>query len=92
MYHSFLIHLPADGQLGWDDLREQHWNMYITICEIDHQSKFDAWNRILKASALEHSEGWDGEGGGRGFQDGGHMYTHGWFMPVYGENHRNIVK
>ena len=20
----------------WDDLREQHWNMYITICEIDH--------------------------------------------------------
>ena len=22
-------------------------------------------------------EGWDGEGGGRGFQDGEHMYTHG---------------
>ena len=22
-------------------------------------------------------EGWDGEGGGRGVQDGGHMYTHG---------------
>jgi len=22
-------------------------------------------------------EGWDGEGGGRGLQDGGHMYTHG---------------
>ena len=21
--------------------------------------------------------GWDGEGGGRGFQDGEHMYTHG---------------
>ena len=21
--------------------------------------------------------GWDGEGGGRGVQDGGHMYTHG---------------
>ena len=20
---------------GWDDLRGQHWNMYITICEID---------------------------------------------------------
>ena len=27
---------------GWDDLREQHRNMYITICEIDDQSKFDA--------------------------------------------------
>ena len=22
-------------------------------------------------------EGWDGEGGGRGVQDGEHMYTHG---------------
>ena len=22
-------------------------------------------------------EGWDGEGGGRGVQDGGHMYAHG---------------
>ena len=22
-------------------------------------------------------EGWDGEGGGKGVQDGGHMYTHG---------------
>ena len=22
-------------------------------------------------------EGWDEEGGGRGFQDGGHMYTRG---------------
>ena len=30
-------------------------------------------------------EGWDGEGGGRGVQDGGHMYTHGWFMSMYAE-------
>ena len=29
-------------------------------------------------------EGWDGEGGGRGVQDGEHMYTHGGFMSVYG--------
>ena len=25
-------------------------------------------------------EGWDGKGGEREVQDGGHMYTHGWFM------------
>jgi len=25
----------------------------------------------------EDREGWDGEGGGRGVQDGEHMYTHG---------------
>ena len=37
---------------GWDDWREQHWNMYITICETDDQSKFDAWNGALKAGAL----------------------------------------
>ena len=38
-------------------------------------------------------EGLDGEGGGRGgVQDGGHMYTHGGFMLMYGENHYNIVK
>ena len=28
----------------------------------------------------DDSEGWDGEGGGSGVQDGEHMYTHGWFM------------
>ena len=37
-------------------------------------------------------EGWDGERGGRGVQDGEHMYTHGWFMSMYGKNHYNIVK
>ena len=37
-------------------------------------------------------EGWDGEGGGRGIQDGEHMYTHGWFMSMYGKNYYNIVK
>ena len=28
----------------------------------------------------DNPEGWGGEGGGRGVQDGEHMYTHGWFM------------
>ena len=37
-------------------------------------------------------EGWDGEGDGRGVQDGEHMYTCGWFMSMYGKNHYNIVK
>ena len=37
-------------------------------------------------------EGWDGEGSGRGVQDGEHVYTHGCFMSMYGENHHNIVK
>ena len=36
-------------------------------------------------------EGWDGEGHGRGVQDGEHRYTHGGFMSMYGETHYNIV-
>ena len=34
-------------------------------------------------------EGWDGERGGRGVQDGEHMYTHGGFMSMYGKT--NII-
>ena len=64
---------------------------YITICETDDQSKFDAWNRAFKAGVLDNLEGWDGEGYGRGVQDV-HVYTHGWFMSMYGKNHHNIVK
>ena len=30
-------------------------------------------------------EGWGGEGGGRGVQDGKHMYTRGGFMLMYGK-------
>ena len=30
-------------------------------------------------------EGWDGEGCGRGVQDGEHMYTRGGFMSMYGK-------
>ena len=36
---------------GWDDLREYN-NIYIIICEIGHQSRFDAWARVLRAGAL----------------------------------------
>ena len=30
-------------------------------------------------------EGWDGEGGGSGFQDGEHIDTRGGFMSMYGK-------
>ena len=51
--------------------------MYITICEIDHQSKFDAWKGDSEPVHWDSPEGWDREEGGRGVQDGGHMYTRG---------------
>ena len=37
-------------------------------------------------------QGGDGEGGGSGVQNGEHMYTHGWFMSIYGKNHYYTVK
>ena len=82
----------CERRQGWGDLREYYWNMYITICEIDHQSKFNVWNRALKASAL--GQPW-GMGWGERWEGGsgwGHMYTRGWFMSMYGKNHYNIVK
>ena len=58
--------------------REFQKNMYITICELDHQSKFNAWNRVLKASALVQPWGMGWGGRWEGAWDRGHMYTHGW--------------
>ena len=78
------------GRRGWDDLREERWNMYILICETDGQSRFDAWGRVLRVH-WDDPEGRDGEGGGKEGQDQEHMHTHGWFMWMYGKNH-NIGK
>ena len=60
---------------------------------MDCQPRFDAWDKCSGPVHWDDPEGWDGEGGaGGGGQDGEHMYTHGWFMSMYGKNHCNIVK
>ena len=58
---------------GWDDLREQHQNMYIIKCETNRQSRLDAWDKCSGQVHWEDPEGWDGAGGGRGVQEGEHM-------------------
>ena len=73
---------------GRDGLGDWHWNMYIIICETNHQSRFDAWDRCSGLVHWDDPEGWDG---GRGFQDGEHMYTCGRSMSMYGKTHHNIV-
>ena len=35
-------------------------------------------------------EGWDGEGIGKGDQDGEHMYTHGRFKSTYGKTNKML--
>ena len=72
---------------GWNDLREQHWNMYITICKRYDQCKLDAWSRAFKARALGQPTevGWGGRWGGSGWGD---TCTYFWCMA---KNHHNIV-
>ena len=58
---------------GWDNLREEHWNMFITICEIDWQSRFNAWDRVLRAGALGWPRGMESE---RRWEEGSEWGTH----------------
>ena len=84
-----ILDTVGEGEGGM--ISEKSIETYITICEIDHQSKFDAWNRALKTGALGQPWGMGQGGRWEGFQDGGHMYTHGWFMSMYGKNYFKVI-
>ena len=73
------------------------WENSIETCILSYVKKIASPGSMHETgcSGLVHwddPEGWDGEGGGAGVQDGEHMYTRGWFMWMYGKNHYNIVK
>ena len=76
------------GGMTWETSIET----FIIIYETDCQSRFDAWDKVLRAGALGWPWGMGWGGRWEGFQDGKHMYTHGWFMSMYGKTHYNIVK
>ena len=59
--------------------------MYIIICEMNRQSRFDADTGCSGLVHWDDPEGWYGEGGGSGVQDGEHVYTCGGFMLMYGK-------
>ena len=66
--------------------------MYITIHEIDHQSKFDAWNCALKGGALGQPRQIQWGGGGRRVQHGG-TQVQLWLIHVdIWKKQQNIVK
>ena len=56
--------------------------MMLLNCGVEE----DSWESFGLQWDPNSPEGWDGEEGGRGVQDGEHMYTHGWFMSMYGKN------
>ena len=66
------------------------WENGIETCKISYVKQIASPGLMhdTGCSGLVHwddPEGWDGEGGGRGLQDGEHMYTHGRFMSMYGK-------
>ena len=65
--------LDSGRRRGWDDLIQQHWNMYIIKGETDHQPRLDAWDKCSGLVHWDDPEGWDGEGGGTGVQRAEHM-------------------
>ena len=63
------------------------WENSIEACVLPYVKQITSPGLMHETgcSGLVHwddPEGWDGE----------HMYTHGWFMSMYGKNHYNIVK
>ena len=66
------------------------WESGIERCKLSYV-KWIACPGLMHetgCSGLVHwddPEGWDGEEGGRGVQDGEYMYTHGGFKSMYGK-------
>ena len=71
------------------------WENGTETCKISYVKQITSPGSMhdTGCSGLVHwddPEGWDGAGGGRGVQDGEHMYTYGGFKSMYGKT--NIVK
>ena len=66
------------------------WENDIETCLISYVKRIASPGSMhdTGCSGLVHwddPEGWDGEGGRRGVQDGEHVYTRGGFMLMYGK-------
>ena len=64
----------AEGRSRWEEWKEQHGNIYTTVCKTGGQWDFAMWFRELKLELCDDLEGWDGVGGGREGQEGGDIY------------------
>ena len=66
------------------------WENDIETCKLSYVKQITSQGSMHDTGCLglvhwDDPEGWDGEGDGRGFQDGEHMYTHGGFKSMYGK-------
>ena len=73
------------------------WENGIETCIISYMKQITSPGSMHDTGCLgrvhwDDPEGWYGEGGGRGVQDGEHVYTHGRSMLIIWQNQYNIVK
>ena len=66
------------------------WGNCIETCIISYMKRITSPGLMHDTGCLglvhwDDPEGWDLEGGGRGVQDGEHVYTRDGFMPMYGK-------
>ena len=71
------------------------WENGIKTCIISYKKRITSpgWMQDTGSLGLVHwddPEGWDGEGGGKGVQDGEHVYTRGRFMLMYGKTNTTL--
>ena len=71
------------------------WKNGIETCIISYVKRITSPGLMQDTgcSGLLHwddPEGWDGERGGRGVQDGEHVYTCGGFMLMYGKTNTTL--
>ena len=64
------------------------WENGIETCIISYVKRIASPGSMQDTGCLglvhwDDPEGWDGKGGGRGVQDGEHIYTHGRFISLY---------
>ena len=64
---------------GWEEWREQHGNIYTTVCKMDSWWEFAAWLRELTLGLCDNLEGWE-RVGGRSKREG--SYVHLWLIHV----------
>ena len=66
------------------------WENGIETCILSYVKRITSPGSMHDTGCLglvhwDDPEGWDREGGRKGIQDGGHMYTRGGFMSMYGK-------
>ena len=66
------------------------WENGIETCKLSYVKRIASPGSMQDTGSLglvhwDDPEGWYGEGGGRGFQDGEHVYTRCRFMLMYGK-------